>query len=58
MSETSFRDQLLAVEPLAPDVRHRLEQEIHNMMIRQLKLPARVFIAAVALYGVARGRTA
>jgi hypothetical protein len=53
--DTSFRDQLLAVEPLAPDVRHQLEQEIRSMMVRKLKLPARIFIAAVALFSVASG---
>jgi hypothetical protein len=54
MSEhTSFRDQLLAVEPPAADVRHRIEQEICSMMVRKLKLPARIFIAVVALASLA-----
>jgi hypothetical protein len=50
---TSFRDQLLAVEPPAPDVRHRIEQEIHNMLIHKLSLPGRIFIAVVALFCLA-----
>jgi hypothetical protein len=51
--QTSFRDRILDVEPIAPDVRHRLEQEIHNMMVRKLRLPARVFIAIVAVFSLA-----
>lgn len=50
---TEFRDQLLAVEPPRPDVRHRLEQELCNMMTRKLSLPARLFIGVVTLGSLA-----
>jgi hypothetical protein len=50
--QTSFRDKLLAVEPLVPHVRQKLEREIHNLMFRKLKLPARVFMAIVAVFAL------
>jgi hypothetical protein len=50
---TSFRDQLLAVEPLPPDVRHQLEKEILNMMVRKLPGPARIMVALVAVVALA-----
>lgn len=48
----SFRELLLAVEPPAPEFRHRIEQEIHDMMIRKLKRPARVLLACVAVFAL------
>lgn len=45
-----FRHKLLAVEPFPPDVRHRLEQEIHDMMIQKLTVPRRLICAVVAVF--------
>jgi hypothetical protein len=50
--KNSFRDQLLAVEPPAADLHHKLEQEIHDMMTRKLKLPARIFISVVGVFAL------
>jgi hypothetical protein len=50
---TTFRDQLLAVEPLSPDYREKLEKELRTMFIRQLNLPGRIFFGVIAIFCVA-----
>jgi hypothetical protein len=50
---TTFRDQLLAVEPISPDPREKLEKELRTMFIRQLKLPGRIFIGINAVVALA-----
>ncbi len=49
---TTFRDQLLAAEPLSTDFREKLQQELHTMFVRQLTTTWRYLIginAALAL---------
>jgi hypothetical protein len=50
---TTFRDQLLAVEPLSPDYREKLEKELRTMFIRQLNLPGRIFVGVIAVFCLA-----
>lgn len=50
---TTFRDQLLAAEPISPDFREKLEKELRTMFIRQLKLPGRIFFGVIALVSFA-----
>jgi hypothetical protein len=45
----TFRDQLLAAEPLPPEVRDQLQQEIQNMLIKKLSTPKRVFMTVLAV---------
>ena len=49
----TFRDQLLAVEPLSPDFRAKLEKELRTMFIRQIHLPGRIFFGVIALASLA-----
>jgi MFS family permease len=49
----TFRDQLLAVEPLAPQLREKLQQELRTMFIRQLHLPGRIFFGVIAIFCLA-----
>jgi MFS family permease len=51
--QTTFRDRLLAVEPLSPDSREKLAQELHAMFTRQLSTPHRIVIAIVAVFSLA-----
>lgn len=51
--QTTFRDKLLVVEPLAPDIRRRLEQEIYNMRVHKLQPTARIFMTIVSLFALA-----
>jgi protein-S-isoprenylcysteine O-methyltransferase Ste14 len=50
---TSFRDRLLAVEPLPASVQERYQQEIQQMLTKELSRPHRAFIAVVLLASVA-----
>jgi hypothetical protein len=50
---TAFRDQLLAVEPISPDFREKLEKELRTMFIRQLSLPGRIFFGVIAIFCLA-----
>jgi hypothetical protein len=51
--QTSFRDRLLAAEPLSPDTQQKLQQELHAMFTRELNTPHRIVISIVALVGLA-----
>ena len=46
---TSFRDRLIAVEPLASESKKRLQQELHAMFIRELTAPRRITYGLVAI---------
>ncbi len=48
----SFRDKLLAVEPLAPDIRAQLQKETHDMLIRKLTTPRRVVLGILTLFAL------
>jgi hypothetical protein len=48
-----FRDQLLAVEPVAPDARDQLLQEIRNMLTLKLTWPHKAFLAVLAVFSLA-----
>jgi peptidoglycan/LPS O-acetylase OafA/YrhL len=50
---TELRDQLLAVEPLAPDTRKHLQQELHTMFTRQLDTPRRILMGTLAVFAIA-----
>ena len=50
---TTFRDRLLAVEPLSPNTREKLQQELRTMFIHQLRLPGRIFIGFVGSFTLA-----
>jgi MFS family permease len=50
---TTFRDRLLAVEPLSPNTREKLQQELRTMFIHQLRMPGRIFIGLVGLFTLA-----
>src|SRR5262245_31015992 len=47
---TTFRDELLAVEPLSTNLQEKLQQELRTMVIRELKLPSRIFFGVIALF--------
>jgi hypothetical protein len=49
----SFRDKLLAVAPLAPDIRAQLQQETHDMLVRKLTVPRRIVLCTVMLFALA-----
>ena len=51
--KTTFRDQLLAVEPVATDAREKLLQEFRDMLIRKLTGPHKVLIVGVMLFSLA-----
>jgi len=46
---TTFADRLLAVEPLSPNSRQQLEQELHAMFVRELTTARRVIFGIVAV---------
>jgi len=47
--QTTFADRLLAVEPLSPNSRQQLEQELHAMFVRELSVARRVVFGIVAI---------
>lgn len=51
--QPTFRDQLLAVEPVAPDAREQLLQEIRDMFTRKLSWPHKIFLSALAIFSLA-----
>lgn len=50
---TSFRDRLLAVEPLSPNSQQQLQQELRTMFIRELRMPGRIIFSIVAIFSLA-----
>jgi hypothetical protein len=50
-----LREQLLAVEPPSPDLRHRLQLEIQNMFVRKLSRLSRTFLVIMLLVDLAAG---
>lgn len=47
--QTKFGDRLLGVEPLSPNSRQRLQQELHAMFVRELTTTRRVAFGIVAI---------
>ena len=50
---TTFRDRLLAVEPLSSNTREKLQQELRTMFIQKLRMPGRIFIGFVGIFTLA-----
>lgn len=50
---TKFRDQLLAVEPMASGVRENLQKEIQNMLTKELSLPRKIVFGVVTITALA-----
>lgn len=50
--QSTFRDQLLAVEPVAPDSRDQLLQEIHDMLIKKLSWPRQVLLTVLSVFAL------
>lgn len=48
--QRSFRDQLLAVEPLASNAGNQLQQEIHDMLTKELTTPRKIIFSMVTLF--------
>jgi hypothetical protein len=48
----TFRDQLLAVEPVAPDAREQVLKEIRHMLNRELSWPHKIFLAVLAVFSL------
>jgi hypothetical protein len=52
-NHTSFSDRLVAVEPLSADSRQKLQQELHDMFVKELNVPHRIFLSIVGVAGLA-----
>lgn len=48
----AMRDELLAQDPVRPDVREQLQKEIQTMLIRELSLPRRAAMIVIAIFDV------